>query len=194
MFWAVEVEGASYLRIGQKEDPFSIPAGTSTEWMSPTFWHNPLHDCESIWWMLLYGFALRMVKDADTEKWDKETQREELDKVFPSGYRLTTRRDILFMGGYFSKFFSSLESRLRQASSNLDQMRTALLATLDKAEEKMPDGEIDRATWTYNGPLHKRMVALVRLLKTVTWPAVVEWSSENVKEEVSDQTSSEMEE
>jgi len=165
MFWSVEVENHRY-RFLPEEDPFTAPSRTSKR--LPLFWHNPLHDCESIWWMMVYIFALEVVRSDRDPHWSPKEQSEKLNLAFPRGFRTAARSDFLMVDGVLHELFQDLEVKLAVAEDGLDNLRKFLWQAFRQSEKLLPGVGIDEDAWKQYNPLHRAMEHQLELLHDQT--------------------------
>jgi len=171
MFWAIEVENSKYLH--RPKDDSWVPQDVvidDTQDLSKwrlTFWHSPLHDCESIWWMSLWIFALRVVRDADSDG-KRGDQREQLNTAFPRGFRTASRISFFQEDGLLFEVFGSFEKRLARTQIGIDNIRKLLGKAFRRSERLLPDGGIDEAAWEQHNVLHRAMKHQMELLRDQT--------------------------
>jgi hypothetical protein len=191
MFWSIEVEHGSYQYISTEvpeheslpDDSFFTmkPTTTNLAQPEPSFWHNPLHDCESLWWMLLWSFAMRIPSEPDSE-WNSGAQVVQLNIAFSRHFCTADRRLALFWrGATLARVFRSFEINLQQAFGIVNYIRGILNTAFNLAEARLPDGEIDGSVWEYEKKLHIILKHATERLKAYEWPTVENWSPENLK-------------
>jgi len=169
MFWSIEVENDRYKHF--------IPKKSREGASLAIFWHNPLHDCESIWWILVWMFSVRLVQ-VPSQRWDQVKQWDHLHRSFPTTSRTTHRIDLFKLGEDLPELFASLESSMQQAYSCVSNVRFAVVDAFAEAEGELPHGAIKQSAWTQGGWLQKEMEDEVACLMKIDWPSVKEWSEE----------------
>jgi hypothetical protein len=146
----------------------------------PPFCHNPLHDIESIWWMILWLVATRIVCKPDS-KWNPTTQRDQLRKVFPVHFRTFERYQVFHNDYDLGYVFSSFDINLHSAWAGVYHIRASLISAYKKAENPLWNDGIDRSVWEDGQELHQRIKLGTAMLKTIKWPEVENWSAEKAK-------------
>lgn len=112
------------------------------------FRHNPLHDAESIWWLVLFGICKREVLPPTTDEWTPKEQIIQLDGIFPSIPNATKRRDFFNEEDSIRGFLNKLDNRLADAKEHVILMNFALIRAFRLAEKGLPDGVgINRSAW-----------------------------------------------
>jgi hypothetical protein len=187
MFWSIEVEHGK-----NKHKPSGLPAFESlpddgffndieaeSDFLQVTpFWHNPLHDCESSWWMsLLYSFAMRIHSEPDS-KWDSDAQVDQLNIAFSGRFRTTDRRDLFEEVGPLVEVFQSFGTKLQPARPTVNFIRGTLIKAFERAGARLPAGGIDRSVWEYDKLLHITIKRATARLKAYNWPKMENWSPE----------------
>jgi hypothetical protein len=160
--------------------PKSLTETTGVECI-PQLSHNPLHECESFWWILLYVFAMSEVTDP-SENWSRDAQVAQLDKAFPAW--ITPSRALFFMVNQeLQRLTNTFEPRLSGCHPNLKQIRGDLVAAYEKAESTLPTN-VDPSPWTFFGPLHKSCHQCMQGLIEKSWPAIQKWGSASEAEQL----------
>lgn len=143
------------------------------------FRHNPLHDLESIWWMVLFGICKREVLPSRTDhKWTPKYQIDQLDDIFPSIPVATNRRKFFESKSTVRQFLDTLDDRLADVHKHVRLMNVALINAYLLAEKGLPDGDgINRTAWvrdlesgSYSKLQDAFHLALKALAYNVKWP------------------------
>lgn len=134
--------------------------------------HNPLHDSESIWWLLLYVFAVREVV-GDTGEWDRGIQESLLDLAFPPIPYGGDRRLIFENSEEFASLTGALAKKLRGCHDHLDGLREVLIQTFQRAERELP--KLDSSSWAIGSNLHAVFSDTCSALLAMNWPKMKKW-------------------
>lgn len=142
------------------------------------FRHNPLHDLESIWWMVLFGICKREVLPPTTNEWTPKEQIRHLDGIFPSIPDPTKRHEFFIEEDSVRKFLDTLDNRLADVNEQVLLMNFALIDAYSLAEKGLPDGDgINRTAWVrdlesggYSKLQDAFHLALKALAYYVKWP------------------------
>jgi hypothetical protein len=134
--------------------------------------HNPLHDLESIYWLLLYILGTRRLV-YPSPGWNPFAQKEATEQAFPAGYSL--RRESFFLQrktlGCLTDTFDPTTSE--NSFSGLNRFRAALMDAYILAEEPLPEPLNLRVL----GPTVVLLKRAIMFLWDVNWPEMQHWSA-----------------
>ncbi|KAJ3763536.1 hypothetical protein EV360DRAFT_33428 [Lentinula raphanica] len=100
----------------------------------PSFSHNPLHDLESIWWILVY--VLFFNDDACKPSQDPETRQEKMNELFHGKLETAGRFLFLTQPAYLEKAKGYLSPSFAPAIEALKESALLLSAAYQKSEKQ----------------------------------------------------------
>ena len=132
-----------------------------------SFFYNPLHDLESLWWLTNYftfEFSAKLSEKAGHHKDAKgEVQGAELRRLSAALFEDNhTRYRVMTITGQFSEYAYLLPRHLRPAGAALEQFRRELVAHYRKSE----DTHEATAKPTFDG-LHEILAESIRTISKV---------------------------
>ncbi|KAJ3830886.1 hypothetical protein F5878DRAFT_521849, partial [Lentinula raphanica] len=128
-FMAAETLANSYLFTGDTESPV-VPNETSP----PSFSHNPLHDLESIWWILVY--ILFFNDDKASPPKISKTRQEKMDELFHGKLEATGRLVFLMEPAHLDKAKGYLSPSFAPAIEVLKELALLLTAAYYTSEQQ----------------------------------------------------------
>ncbi|KAI0797195.1 hypothetical protein C8Q75DRAFT_231046 [Abortiporus biennis] len=118
-FIAYEVAEGRYLAESLLEDDYPMPDPF------PTFFHNPLHDLESIWWICIWGVCLHYIQeDPDQER--LRAQLTEAINLFAVTSLISRRRILASRTKFKSKLRVYLDREFPEIADFLEKTRKNL--------------------------------------------------------------------
>ena len=132
------------------------------------FTHNPLHECESLWWITMFFIVVQELA-TPSDGWERDAQRIQVDKIFPTS--LGDGRGLLLTNfSTFRTLLSSLDPTMEIPGESLGNIRQSLVDAYKTAEKALPGGKIDPSVWNYESQLHIQMASSFGpLIKSHTW-------------------------
>ncbi|KAI0086025.1 hypothetical protein BDY19DRAFT_996211 [Irpex rosettiformis] len=144
-----------------------VPAKPSFPTKSPVFRYNPLHDIESIWWLLVYLLLYRPpVIKGDTET-RISNQSSFYGRFFTPGH---SRRDAFMQVGVFTSHKGHLHPELQPVADTLERIRKLLYNCYVKAEQ----GDISKINHTVASGVTERLIVELGVIRE-------EYAKEDVK-------------
>jgi hypothetical protein len=179
-YWSIEIEAGSYLwepkgldpsEIRRKANPFVFPSRK----VKQTFvlLHNPLHEFESIWWVLLMVFVMRKVKNS-SDDWNQKAQEVQLYRAFPPSLFGNNRVVLLQNNRFMGDLLCTLDTSLSAFGEIMGPLAEMLGQAFCQAERNLP--EIDESTWELNGIFYDYWTAGFNELLRRSWPPMVKWA------------------
>ncbi len=139
MFQSIEAQSHKYKFLDRQLRPPGEWAGNTTSVpvsSPPLFRYNPLHDLESLWWLLVWLLLVRKANiDGDTEQ-RRQDQFRFYDRLYRNDKEL--RREAFSEAMSFDQGAVNLHDRLMPIGSLLEAMRNGLVWTYVQAESKDP--------------------------------------------------------
>jgi len=135
--------------------------------------HNPLHELESIFWILLYVFSMRVAVDPPSGSWDRSKQKAQLDKAFPI-IPSKERNTYFNTPGVLVELTNTLHEGLKQVHRHLGHYGDALMYAFVTAESTLPD-YVDADQWVFQGGLYNKLVGVLLKLQEFAWPVMGQW-------------------
>ncbi|KAJ3830484.1 hypothetical protein F5880DRAFT_786438 [Lentinula raphanica] len=130
-----------------------VPHKTS---LPPSFSHNPLHDLESIWWILIY--VLFFNDDACNPSQDSETRQEKMNELFHGKSEATGRFLLLIQSAYLNEAKGHLSPSFAPAIETIKALALLLTAAYQKSEKQYNmTGKIDDKCFE----IHRRFCKLL---------------------------------
>ena len=145
---------------------------TAKRGAGPQFKHNPLHELESTWWILLYIFSMREVHMHEPD-WDRSAQKAQLNLAFPA-LVATKRTSFLHTSGFLEGLVTTLDPTLQPCYGHLENLRAALMEAFKAAEATLP-GRIGAEVWSSKSNLYNAFVQAIQFLYYFKWPVMLQW-------------------
>jgi hypothetical protein len=135
--------------------------------------HNPLHELESSWWLLLYILAMRIVATFSSD-WNRSAQSKQLHAVFPA-VEFGPRTTFFTKTGSLSQLTDTFDTRIRDPClQNLEPIRIALVKAFVAAEATLPES-VDTTQWNMRRKLFTVFENSIQTLQQVPWPKMKQW-------------------
>jgi hypothetical protein len=150
----------------EEDEPGSVVA--------PPLTHNPLHELESIWWLLLYVLAMSLV-EVPSAGWDRSAQIYQLDEVFP--IRNFAHKVATFTSyGRLEQLAKTVDSKIRdRCFRSLEVIKFTLLMTFTATESTFPE-PVDTTQWDMKSGLYTVFKDSLRKLQRAHWPKMKPWN------------------
>ena len=174
-YWAVEVERGQYIFLPQHgrapgeddhdvdffDKPISCNDGSQTmsDVVPPAFYHNPIHDVKSLWWICVEKVLTKQVLVNGEPLVDEtrfKNQWYAASNIFPSANEARLRERFLRTKAIFSKCTATLNPRMTGVVDALNNIREELVSMYEATEAKAP-------RITSDGYADKTLFRLVRL-------------------------------
>ena len=161
-YWAVEVEKGQYIFLPQRgsapgedvpdvdvfEKACADDEGLSVSKMEindinpRAFYHNPIHDAESLWWICVEKVLTKQVLIDDVPLVDEtrfKLQWLTASHIFPSASEAYRRESFLRNKTVFNECMGVLNPRMAGVVGTLDAIREQLISMYEATEAKAPD-------------------------------------------------------
>ncbi|KAL5496161.1 hypothetical protein ACEPAH_3078 [Sanghuangporus vaninii] len=112
--------------------------------LSPSFFHNDLHDLESLWWIAIWELfhQLSSFQKSNTDVYDRERDEQRrlaFLELFPRSSKTTSRTLFLRVNFHYHDYLLWLPDHLRSIKAALDTIRTTLVHKYVQFEAAFPN-------------------------------------------------------